>query len=206
MEITYLPVGPIETNCYILCDETAKVCAVIDPGDEAERIASAVERTGCAPCAILLTHGHFDHTGAVNELRETLGIPVYAHENSDRYLLDGEMNLSAFCVGEKVIRNVRKLRDGDIVCLRDGSCRLRVIHTPGHTTDSVVYYSEKDRVAFVGDTIFKGSAGNWQYPGGNRQTLVESITEKIFALPDDTVLYSGHSEETTIGTEKRRYY
>ena len=206
MEITYLPVGPSETNCYILCDETAKVCAVIDPGDEAERIASAVERTGCAPCAILLTHGHFDHTGAVNELRETLGIPVYAHENSDRYLLDGEMNLSAFCVGEKVIRNVRKLRDGDIVCLRDGSCRLRVIHTPGHTTDSVVYYSEKDRVAFVGDTIFKGSAGNWQYPGGNRQTLVESITEKIFALPDDTVLYSGHSEETTIGTEKRRYY
>ena len=90
--------------------------------------------------------------------------------------------------------------------MRDGSCRLRVIHTPGHTTDSVVYYSEKDRVAFVGDTIFKGSAGNWQYPGGNRQTLVESITEKIFALPDDTVLYSGHSEETTIGTEKRRYY
>ena len=126
--------------------------------------------------------------------------------NSDRYLLDGEINLSAFCVGEKVIRNVRTLRDGDTVSLRDGSCCLRVIHTPGHTTDSVVYYSEKDRVAFVGDTIFKGSVGNWQYPGGNRQTLVESITEKIFALPDDTVLYSGHSEETTIGTEKRRYY
>ena len=105
-----------------------------------------------------------------------------------------------------VIRNVRTLRDGDQVSLRDGSCRLRVIHTPGYTTDSVVYYSEKDRVAFVGDTIFKGNVGNWQYPGGNRQTLVESITEKIFALPDDTVLYSGHSEKTTIGTEKRRYF
>ena len=90
-----------------------------------------------------MTHGHFDHTGAVNELREALGIPVYAHENSDRYLLDGEMNLSAFCIGEKVIRNVRTLRDGDTVSLRDGSCCLRVIHTPGHTTDSVVYYSER---------------------------------------------------------------
>ena len=141
----------------------------------------------------------------MDELREALGIPVYAHENSDRYLLDGEMNLSAFCIGEKVIRNVRTLRDGDTVSLRDGSCRLQVIHTPGHTTDSVVYYSEKDRVAFVGDTIFKGSVGNWQYPGGNRQTLVESITERIFAMPDDTILYSGHSEATTVGIEKRRY-
>ena len=198
--------GYFAENCFFYIDEVSRHGFVIDPGAEGQRLLSLIRREGWGIEAILLTHGHFDHTGAVNELRETLGIPVYAHENSDRYLLDGEMNLSAFCVGEKVIRNVRTLREGDTVSLRDGSCRLRVIHTPGHTTDSVVYYSEKDRVAFVGDTIFKGSAGNWQYPGGNRQTLVESITEKIFALPDDTVLYSGHSEETTIGTEKRRYY
>lgn len=83
---------------------------------------------------------------------------------------------------------------------------LKVIHTPGHTTDPVVYYSEKDRVAFVGDTIFRGSIGNFQYPGGNRQEIIKSITEKILTLPEETVLYSGHSEETTIGTEKRRYF
>ena len=167
---------------------------------------SLIRQEGWTIEAILLTHGHFDHTGAVNELRETLGIPVYAHENSDRYLLDGEMNLSAFCIGEKVIRNVCMLREGDSVSLRDGSCSLRVIHTPGHTTDSVVYYSEKDRIAFVGDTIFKGSIGNYRYPGGNRQEIVESIIERIFVLPDDTVLYSGHSDKTTVGTEKSRYY
>lgn len=198
--------GYFAENCFFYIDEVSRRGFVIDPGAEASRLLSLIRREGWGIEAILLTHGHFDHTGAVNELRETLSVPVYAHENSDRYLLDGEMNLSAFCVGEKVIRNSKTLRDGDQVSLRDGSCRLRVIHTPGHTTDSVVYYSEKDRVAFVGDTIFKGSVGNWQYPGGNRQTLVESITEKIFVLPDDTVLYSGHSEETTIGTEKRRYY
>ncbi len=84
-------------------------------------------------------------------------------------------------------------------------CKLKVIYTPGHTPDSVVYYAEKDRVAFVGDTIFKGSIGNWRYPGGNLRDHNQSISEKIFTLPDDTVLCSGHTEKTTVGTEKRRY-
>ena len=197
--------GYFAENCFFYIDEVSRHGLVIDPGSEGQRLLSLIRREGWVIEAILLTHGHFDHTGAVNELRETLGIPVYAHENSDRYLLDGEMNLSAFCIGEKVIRNVCTLRDGDTVSLRDGSCLLRVIHTPGHTTDSVVYYSDKDRIAFVGDTIFKGSIGNYQYPGGNRQELVESITGIIFALPDDTVLYSGHSEATTVRIEKNRY-
>ena len=178
---------------------------MIDPGAEGQRLLSLIRREGWGIEAILLTHGHFDHTGAVNELREALGIPVYAHENSDRYLLDGEMNLSAFCVGEKVIRNVRKLREGDTVSLRDGSCRLRVIHTPGHTTDSVVYYSEKDRVAFVGDTIFKGSYGAYHYPTGDLRAELKSIREKILTLPPDTVLLSGHSEQTTVAAEARYY-
>ena len=129
--------GYFAENCFFYIDEASRHGFVIDPGAEASRLLSLIRREGWGIEAILLTHGHFDHTGAVNELRETLGIPVYAHENSDRYLLDGEMNLSAFCIGERVIRNVRTLRDGDTVSLRDGSCRLQVIHTPGHTTDSV---------------------------------------------------------------------
>ena len=104
------------------------------------------------------------------------------------------------------MRNVNCLRNGDTVRLTaNPAFALTVLHTPGHTTDSVVYYSEKDRVAFVGDTIFKGSVGNDQYPGGNRKDLIRSITERILTLPENTVLYSGHSEETTVGTEKRRY-
>ena len=198
--------GYFEENAFFYIDDISKHGFVIDPGAEAGRLLSLIQREGWTIEAILLTHGHFDHTGAVNELREVLGVPVCAHENSDRYLLDGEMNLSAFCIGERLVRNVKVLRDGDTVCLSDGACRLRVIHTPGHTTDSVVFYSEKDRLAFVGDTIFKGSIGNYQYPGGNRQEIIESITEKILILPDATILYSGHSDETTVAMEKRRYF
>ncbi|MBR1457596.1 MAG: MBL fold metallo-hydrolase [Oscillospiraceae bacterium] len=187
-------------------DDKTRHGFLIDPGAEAGRLLSLIRREGWVIEAILLTHGHFDHTGAVNELRDVLGTPVYAHEDADRYLLNPRMNLSAFCVGNWTMKNVEYLREGDIISLDANSdFSLRVIHTPGHTTDSVVYYSEKDRVAFVGDTIFKGSIGNYQYPGGDRQDIAESIIGKIFTLPDDTVLYSGHSEETSVGIEKRRY-
>ena len=199
--------GYFEENCFFYIDKVTKHGFLIDPGAEAGRLLSLIHREGWAIEAILLTHGHFDHTGAVNELREALGVPVFAYEDADRYLLDSRMNLSAFCVGNWTVRNVMYLRDGDTVSLRANSAiSLQVIHTPGHTTDSVVYSSEKDRVAFVGDTIFKGSIGNYQYPGGNKQEIIESITEKILTLPDDTVLYPSHSDKTTVGTEKRKYY
>ena len=104
------------------------------------------------------------------------------------------------------LENVVYLDDGDEVRLHaDSDISFKVLYTPGHTTDSVVFYSEKDSVAFVGDTIFKGSIGNYQYPGGNAVDLQRSIINKIFSLPDDTILYSGHSEQTTAGREKRRY-
>ena len=198
--------GYFEENCFFYIDDKTRHGFLIDPGAEAGRLLSLIRREGWVIEAILLTHGHFDHTGAVNELRDVLGTPVYAHEDADRYLLNPRMNLSAFCVGNWTMKNVEYLREGDIISLDANSdFSLRVIHTPGHTTDSVVYYSEKDRVAFVGDTIFKGSIGNYQYPGGDRQDIAESIIGKIFTLPDDTVLYSGHSEETSVGIEKRRY-
>ena len=199
--------GYFEENAFFYIDDVSKHGFVIDPGAEAGRLLSLIQREGWMIEAILLTHGHFDHTGAVNELREALGVPVYAHEDSDRYLLDPRLNLSAFCVGNWTVRNVKYLREGDIVSLMTNPMfSLKVIHTPGHTTDSVVFYSEKDRLAFVGDTIFKGSIGNYQYPGGNRQEIIESITEKILILPDATILYSGHSDETTVAMEKRRYF
>ena len=199
--------GYFEENCYFYIDDDTRHGFLIDPGAEAGRLLSLIRREDWVIEAILLTHGHFDHTGAVNELWETLGVPVYAHEDADRYLLDPRMNLSAFCVGNWTVGNVGYLRDGDVISLEaNPAFSLRVIHTPGHTTDSVVYYSEKDRVAFVGDTIFKGSIGNYQYPGGNRQEIIESITEKILTLPDNTILYSGHSEKTRVGEEKRRYF
>ena len=149
--------GYFAENCFFYIDEETRHGFVIDPGAEAQRLLAIIRREGWVIEAILLTHGHFDHTGAVDELRDTCHIPAYAYENADRYLMDGEMNLSSFCIGERVVKDVRPLRAGESICLQNGACRLRVIHTPGHTTDSVVYYSEKDHVAFVGDTIFRGS-------------------------------------------------
>ncbi len=199
--------GYFAENCFFYLDEETGHGFLIDPGAEAERLLAIIQREGWTIEKILLTHGHFDHTGAVDALRKALNIPVLAHENADRYLLDPRMNLSAFCVGNWIVQNVEKLLDGAVISLEaNPAFSLRVIHTPGHTTDSVVYYSEKDRAAFVGDTIFKASIGNFQYPGGSRQDIVESIRDKILTLPDDTVLYSGHSEETTVGAEKRRYF
>ena len=199
--------GYFEENCFFYVDDATKHGFLIDPGAEPERLLSMIQREDWTIEKILLTHGHFDHTGAAELLRQTLGIPVLAHENADDYLLDPRMNLSAFCVGNWTLRNVEKLRDGDVVSLAaNAAFALRVIHTPGHTTDSVVYYSEKDRIAFVGDTIFKGSIGNFQYPGGSRQDIIASIRDRVLTLPDDTVLYSGHSEETKVGMEKRRYF
>ena len=191
---------------YFYIDEGATHGFLIDPGSQAGHLLSMIQRKGWTIEKILLTHGHFDHTGAVNELRSVLGVPVLAHRRADEYLLDAHMNLSEGSGVPVIIRTVTYLDDGDIVPLdADPAFALDVIYAPGHTTDSVVYYSPKDRVAFVGDTIFKGSIGIWDFPGGNLADLQRSILEKIFTLPEDTALYSGHSVPTTVGEEKRRY-
>lgn len=198
--------GFFEENTYFYIDDKTKHGFLIDPGAEADKLLRVIRRESWIIEAVLLTHGHFDHFEALDEVRAALGVPVYAHEDSDRYLLDGRMNLSSFCIGEMLVRGAEPLRDGDVLCLSAiPDFALKAIHTPGHTTDSVMYYSKNDRIAFVGDTIFKGTIGNWQYPGGDRGTLIRSIINKVFALPDETKLYSGHSEVTTVGDERSRY-
>ena len=192
--------------CYFYIDENTNHGFLIDPGSQAGRLLTMIQKKGWTIEKILLTHGHFDHTGAVNELRSVLNVPVLAYRTADNYLLDARMNLSEESGQPVYIRDVQYLDDGDTVELSaDPDFSLRVLYTPGHTTDSVVYYSQRDRVAFVGDTIFKGSIGIWDFPGGNPADLQRSILERIFTLPEDTALYSGHSVPTTVGEEKRRY-
>ena len=154
---------------------------------------------------ILLTHGHFDHTGGVEVLARELSVSYYIHENGEKFLEDVRYNLSIHCNRRVVLNNAKYLKDGDTITLEaNPEIKLEVIHTPGHTPDSVVFYDKKENIAFVGDTIFKGSIGNSEYPGGNGQELSASIINKIFTLPPETVLYSGHSDKTTVGTEKAR--
>ena len=205
--IAEVPVkGYFEENCFFYIDDRTKHGFIIDPGAQGKELLALIRKNGWTIEKILLTHGHFDHIGAVDILRDALGIPVLAHRRSDEYLLDARKNLSALCGPSITVENVVYLDDRDEVRLHaDSDISFKVIYTPGHTTDSVVFYSEKDSVAFVGDTIFKGSIGNYQYPGGNAVDLQRSIINKIFSLPDDTILYSGHSEQTTAGREKRRY-
>ena len=116
----------------------------------------------------------------------------------------GGFNLSSFFARQIVLNNAEYFDDNDIISLSDDSTKLKVIHTPGHTLDSVIFYDEKNHLAFVGDTIFKAGYGNTQFPGGNEKVLMNSIKQKIFALPEKTVLYSGHSDETTVEAEKKR--
>ena len=205
--IAEVPVkGYFEENCFFYIDDRTKHGFISDPGAQADRLLNLIGEKGWTIEKILLTHGHFDHMGAVDEIRDALGIPVYAHLRSDESLLDARKNLSALCGPPIIVRDAEYLDDGDVVSLNaDLDVALKVIYVPGHTTDSVMFYSEADHVAFVGDTIFKGSIGNYQYPGGNADDLQRSIIRQIFTLPDQTILCSGHSEQTTVGAEKRRY-
>ncbi len=205
--IAEVPVrGYFEENCYFYIDDETKHGFLIDPGAQADRLLAMIRKNGWVIEKILLTHGHFDHTGAVDVIRKALSVPVYAYQSADDYLLDAMRNLSALCGPAVIVKDVNYLNDGDIVRLEANPEReLRVLYTPGHTTDSVVYYAAEDQIAFVGDTIFKGSIGIYRFPGGSQEDLIKSIRNRIFTLPDETILYSGHSEATTAGAEKRRY-
>ena len=200
--------GYFEVNSYFYVDEENHRSFLIDPGAEGQRLLKFARDNGFIIEKILLTHGHFDHMGGISEIRRTNEIPVYAFENADSYLLDPMKNLSRFCGKDIIVKDVKYFQDKEQInfhTTKTSDFFLNVIYTPGHTEDSVIFYSEKDKIAFVGDTIFKGSIGSTMYPGGNGYDLRESITQKIFNLPEDTVLLSGHSDATTVKAEKRRY-
>ncbi|MBQ9298942.1 MAG: MBL fold metallo-hydrolase [Clostridia bacterium] len=205
--IARVPVkGYFEVNCYIWVDDATKHGFLIDPGAQGHALMQLCREQGWIMEKILLTHGHFDHIGGIAAIREEADIPVYIHEAGEAYLTDPRLNLSRYCRSEVTVRGAKHFQDETIFRLENRSAwALRVIHTPGHTPDSVVFYDERQGVAFVGDTIFKGSRGNDQYPGGNSRQLLQSIRQRILALPNETVLYSGHSEQTTVGAEKRFY-
>ncbi|MBR1437761.1 MAG: MBL fold metallo-hydrolase [Synergistaceae bacterium] len=193
--------GVFWTNCYFYADENTGHCFIIDPGAQGQKLIDTAWSNGWVINKILITHGHFDHTGGISELRKKISPPVYAHELGRLYLTDTLKNLSRLCGQNVIVQDVNYLHDGDIITLSSNHS-LRVIHTPGHTEDSITLYDAGKGVAFVGDTIFKGSPGSDKYPGGNTSDLQNSI-RKILALPERTVLYSGHSEPTTVKDEHR---
>ncbi|MBO6280946.1 MAG: MBL fold metallo-hydrolase [Alphaproteobacteria bacterium] len=203
--IDALPVSDaILTNAYFYIDEQTRHGFLIDPGAEADRILQKIKDNKWVIEKILITHGHFDHIGAVQKIHQELKIPYFAHQKGKDYLTDVNYNLSVFFGKSVILNKAEYLKEGDEVTLQaNPDIKLKVIYTPGHTQDSVIYYDINNNTAFVGDTIFKNSVGRTDLPGGNTQQLYQSIEEKIFTLPNETVLYSGHSEPTTVREEKR---
>jgi glyoxylase-like metal-dependent hydrolase (beta-lactamase superfamily II) len=198
--IEQLTLGPIQANCFILGCGATRHAAVIDPGDEADKILMALAKLSLKVTHIINTHGHFDHVGANRRIKTTTGAELLIH-GLDAPMLS-HLSESAAAWGlraEDSPKPDRELCDGDTVSF--GQITLQVIHTPGHTPGGIALYT--DGSVFVGDTLFAGSIGRTDFPGGDHGTLIASIQKKLFALADDVKVYPGHMGSTTIGREKR---
>lgn len=194
MKIQTLQVGPIGTNCYILSDPEVGKCAVIDPGEEASRVAAAVKGSGCAPCAILLTHGHYDHTGAVAALRQQWpDVPVYLSR------LDQAGDNPYLRELFPPIAGAVDYGEGDTIAV--GTLTVEVLSTPGHSEGSVTLRCGD--VLFCGDTLFAGSCGRTDFPGGSMKKMLASL-RRLGRLEGDLAVYPGHMEPSTL--ERERMY
>ncbi len=200
MKIEQYCVGEVGTNCYFAINEDTKEMLVIDPGDAAGMLAGKIREGGLKPQAVLLTHGHFDHAMAAEELAGMFGIKIYAHEAEKETLEQPRLNVSAMLGRRDAYHADVFLKDGETLSL--AGMELEVLHTPGHTEGGCCYYLEKEKVLFSGDTLFCQSVGRTDFPRGSMSQLVRSIKGKLMALPDDVKVYPGHMSVTSIGMER----
>ncbi len=197
-----IPVTPIEQNCTLIwCTETMKA-AVVDPGGDLPRIKAAIAQAGVTVEKILLTHGHIDHAGEAKPLADDLGVPIEGPHEADRFWLarladDGK----AYGIQGVVFEPDRWLGEGDTVTV--GNLTLDVYETPGHTEGHVIFHHAPSKFAQVGDVLFQGSVGRSDLPGGNHQTLLKSIVEKLWPLGDDTTFIPGHGKASTFAHERQ---
>ncbi len=188
-------------NCYLAINEQTNESIIIDPGSAFERIKSAVEQSGTTPVAILLTHGHFDHAGEAASTAKEYGIKVYASASQEKELKDPNINLSGDMFGSTETYSADVyLQDEEELDL--AGLHVKCLYTPGHTPGGCCFYFPNEEIVFTGDTLFSGSVGRTDFPGGSMSQLVNSIKTKLMILSDDTICYPGHNEPTTIGTER----
>ena len=201
MKIKKYVVGMIGTNCYLVINEETKESVMVDPGAYPAKVKNAVKEQGLKLKAVLLTHAHFDHIMGLSDVMEDVKVPVYVEEADLPMMTDGESNLSSTYVrGGYRFEEAVPVSDGQQ--LKIAGFQFRVIHTPGHTPGGCCYYMEQEGVLFSGDTLFQTSVGRSDFPGGSASALVRSVKEKLLVLPEETHVYPGHMEETTIGYEK----
>ncbi|MGO4887148.1 MBL fold metallo-hydrolase [Anaerobacillus sp. MEB173] len=201
MDVKQIPLGPLQTNAYVLINDK-KEAVIFDPGGDGEKLNHWLEAEGIKPIAVILTHAHFDHIGAVDDIREKWGIEVYMHHLEKEWLGDASKNGSAlFMMGEAV-----EVKDADHFIEEEGNLEIGsftfvVLETPGHSPGSISLYHKESGVVFAGDVLFYGSIGRTDLPGGSYETLINSINEKLMDLPEETIVACGHGPQTTIRRE-----
>jgi len=196
-----LPVGPLQCNCSIIGDEASHEAVVIDPGDDIQDILALIAKHNLRVKQIVITHAHIDHVGGAMKLRAATGAPILLNQND--YALLKMLDMQAAWVGMASPGKVeidQSLAQADTV--KTGALVAQVIHTPGHTEGSVCLYFPAQKKLIAGDTLFAGSIGRTDLPGGSFEKIIDSLHEKVLALPDDTIVVPGHGPLTTIGEER----
>lgn len=193
-------VGPIETNCYFLYDEETKDCLIFDPGYEADKIMDFVREKDFHVKGILLTHGHFDHIMAAEQVRKETGVEICAAQEEREVLADPSLNSSSMVRGSVSLTADRWFRDGQELEMLGQT--MRCILTPGHTKGGMCYYFPKAGMLFSGDTLFQESVGRTDFPTGSSRELIQSVREKLLVLPDAVRVFPGHGMMTTIQNER----
>jgi glyoxylase-like metal-dependent hydrolase (beta-lactamase superfamily II) len=196
-----LPVGPLQCNCSVIGDEITREAMVIDPGDDIEDVLALIEKHNLKVKQIVVTHAHIDHVGGAMKLRAATGAPILLNQNDSALLK--MLDMQAAWIGMKNPGQVDIDHSiGQADTLRTGSLTADVIHTPGHTEGSICLYFQAESKLIAGDTLFAGSIGRTDLPGGSMEKIIRSLHEKVMALPDDTLVVPGHGPLTTIGEER----
>jgi hydroxyacylglutathione hydrolase len=197
-----LPVGPLQCNCSVIGDETTREGMVIDPGDDITDVLALVQKHNLQVRQIVITHAHIDHVGGAMKLREVTGAPILLNQND--YALLKMLDVQAAWLGMRspgAVEIDRSIGDADNV--EAGPLLANVIHTPGHTEGSICLYFPAQQKLIAGDTLFAGSIGRTDLPGGSFDKIMRSLHQRVLALPDDTVVVPGHGPLTTIGDERQ---
>ena len=198
-----IPVTPFQQNCSLIFDEEAKRGAIVDPGGDVPVILKAIEQANVGIEKILLTHGHIDHAGGAAELRDALGVKIEGPQRDDLFLLNDLPKSGAKygMVDVRVVVPDRWLDEGDEVTV--AGLKFSILHAPGHSPGSVIFFNDENRFALMGDVLFQGSVGRTDFPYGSEKTLLKSIREKVLPLGDDVVFLPGHGPASQIGVERK---
>lgn len=201
LELQKCVLGSVFTNCYFLMNKETKEMLIVDPADSPEMIEQMVLRMGGKPVGILLTHGHFDHILAANQVKERYNALIYACQEEEAMLLDPGLSLTSYRDAGYVVKADVLLKDLDV--FEAAGFSIQMFHTPGHTKGSCCYYLKDENVLMSGDTLFCESVGRSDLPTGSTAQIVQSLRRLLEALPDETEVFPGHDCQTTIGHEKR---